>query len=116
MDNPRVHRSILARGSVVRVAVFACILLVMAMTASLWSHWATIKEPTTAIAIVGDASLDGTRIVVEGINDEAQREKPVEAKLTAANKYAQAIYRYPGTYRVTAYPPGSGDRPMISPV
>jgi hypothetical protein len=106
MQNPQPRRgSILARGSVVRVAVFLSILLVMGMTASLWERWTKVKEPTTAIAVYGDESLDGARIVVEGSDEETQRQPPVEVTLSAEQKFQQAIYRYPGRYHVTVSVP-----------
>lgn len=106
MENSQPRRtSILARGSVVRVAVFACILMVMGMTASLWSHWARVREPATAVAVIGDASLDGAKVIVEGVDEETQKQRPVEVTLSADHKYEQAIYRYPGRYRVTVKSP-----------
>ena len=108
MDNSQPRRtSILARGSVVRVAVFACIILVMLMTASLWHKWTVVKEPTTAIAVIGDGSLNGAKITVEGIDEDTQRQTPVQVTLSADHKYQQAIYRYPGRYRVTVMIPHS---------
>ena len=89
-----------------RVAVVVTIVLVMAMLASLWQHWAKVREPTTAIAVYGDESLDGARIVVEGADEETQRERPVQVVLSADHKYQQAIYRYPGRYRVSVTLPG----------
>ncbi len=102
MQNSQPRRgSILARGSVVRVAVFLSILLVMGMTTSLWHHWTKVKEPTTAIAVYGDPSLDGAKIVVEGSDEETRQQPPVEVLLSAEQKFQQAIYRYPGRYHVT---------------
>jgi len=87
------------------VAVFACIILVMGMAASLWEHWARVKEPTTAIAVVGDASLDGAKVIVEGADEETQRQPKVEVALSVDHKYQQAIYRYPGRYHITVMSP-----------
>jgi len=106
MDNSQPRRtSVLARGTVVRVAVFACIVLVMAMTASLWHHWTKVKEPTTAIAVIGDPSLDGAQIIVNGIDDETERQTPVKVSLSSDHRFQQAIYRYPGRYEVTVLAP-----------
>jgi hypothetical protein len=108
MQNSQPRRgSILARGGIVRVAVFASISLVVAMTASLWRHWATVKEPTTAIAVYGDPSLDGAKITIDGTDDESQRQPRVEVTLEPEHKFQQAIYRQPGRYMVKVTVPWS---------
>jgi hypothetical protein len=102
---PGGRRSILAREGVVRVAVAGCILLVLAMMALLWQHWSNVREPTTAILVHGDSSLDGARINVESADDPA--ESKVNVTLDQDRKFQQAIFRYPGQYRVTIrYPSG----------
>ena len=105
-DGRPAGRSLLAREGIVRVAVAGSILLVLGMMALLWQHWSSVREPTTAILVHGDPSLDGARITVESADDPA--EPRVNVTLGQERKFDPAIFRYPGQYNVTIQYPGSG--------
>lgn len=102
----RRRRSLLAREGIVRVAVAGTILLVLAMMALLWQHWSSVREPTTAIVIHGDSSLDGAQITVESNDDPA--DPKVDVTLGQDRKFDPAIFRYPGQYKVTIRYPQKG--------
>jgi hypothetical protein len=95
----RSRRSMLAREGVVRVAVGGSILLVLGMMALLWQHWSRTREPTTAILIHGDPSLDGARVTVESADEPS--DPKVSVTLGQERKFDQPIFRYPGQYKVT---------------
>ncbi|HXE54400.1 MAG TPA: hypothetical protein VN541_15365 [Tepidisphaeraceae bacterium] len=97
---PRVN------GTLARVAVVACVLLMLALITVMWRQWTRVQEPTTAIVVNADPSLEGTKIVVTPLENESPA-KPVEVTLSRENGYRTAIYRYAGRYHVMITVPGS---------
>src|SRR5579862_1827624 len=90
-----------ARETAARLAVLLCIFLVAVMTALLWLHWTRVPEPTTAIMIIGDSSLDGADILVQSPDDPATLNRRVRVTLSPDNRFQVPVYRYPGRYHVT---------------
>lgn len=95
-------------GIFARLAVVFCVLLMLGLMAFLWTRWARIQEPTTAVVVNGDPSLDGTKVAVTQLEEEgqsAQTSRPVEVALNRENGYRTAIFRYPGRYHVSVTAP-----------
>src|SRR5579864_5559717 len=86
-------------GIFVRIAVAATVVLVLAMLAVIFIKDRRVPEPTSAIMIYGDPSLDGTKIVVTSLDDPSR--PPVTTTLNETNKYQIPIYRLPGRYGVS---------------
>jgi hypothetical protein len=83
------------RGPLVAAILALLIVATVVMVASIWYRWSGVREPTTAVIMHGDASLDGTQITVSG-------ERTVTATLDASNDYHVPILVDPGEYVVTA--------------
>src|SRR5215213_3244065 len=64
-------------GLIVGGVVFATVLMV----SFIWYRWNGVHEPTTAVIMQGDASLDGTVITVTG------GRRPERTTLDAGNSY-----------------------------
>lgn len=88
-----------ARGIFVGLIIFALVASTIAMVAFIWYRWAGVREPTTAVIIQGDASLDGTLITVSG------PDRVVTASLESSNGYSVPILVDPGIYTVRAEHP-----------
>src|SRR5215218_9305685 len=85
-----------ARGMLVGVIMAGVVISAMVMVGFIWYRWSGVREPTSAIIIEGDASLDGTTVSVTG-------DRPAEhTSLNAANGYRAAILVEPGRYWVEA--------------
>jgi hypothetical protein len=83
------------RGPLVAAILVLLVASTVAMVGFIWYRWSGVREPTTAIIMHGDASLDGTQITVSG-------ERAVTATLDASNNYHVPILVDPGKYDVTA--------------
>ncbi len=68
----------------------------LAMVGWMYYRWAKTIEPSSAIVVEGDPSVDGATILVTG-----DGETSISAKLTAENKYTTPILLSPGTYILT---------------
>jgi hypothetical protein len=66
------------------------------MVSFIWYRWNGVHEPTTAVIMQGDATLDGTVITVTG------GRRPEHTTLDAGNSYRAAVLVEPGRYTVTA--------------
>ena len=84
------------RGMLVGVIMAGIVISTMVMVGFIWYRWSGVREPTTAVIVEGDASLDGTEITVEG------ERGPEHTSLNAANDYRAAVLVLPGRYWVTA--------------
>jgi hypothetical protein len=84
------------RGMLVGVIMAGIVISAMVMVGFIWYRWSGVREPTSAVIIDGDASLDGTTITVEGDGG------PERTALNAANGYRAAVLVEPGQYRVEA--------------
>jgi len=89
------RRPLSASGGFIRTMIVIVVVLVVAMTAVIFWHWAIGNEPTTAILVVGDSSLDGAKVVVTGSGTP-----PVTVILSSENHYRTPIFRLPGQYHV----------------
>ena len=66
------------------------------MVAFIWYRWHGVQEPTTAVIIDGDPSLDGTTITVRG------GPRSVTTTLKDSNSYTAVLLVEPGRYWVNA--------------
>lgn len=94
---PPPRRELSASGGFVRAVIVLVVLMVVAMSGIVFWRWATGHEPTTAILVTGDPSLDGTVVEVTGFGVP-----PVTVTLSADNNYRTPIFRLPGNYHVVA--------------
>ena len=53
-------------GMLVGVIMAGVVISTIVMVGFIWYRWSGVREPTSAIIIEGDASLDGTTITVTG--------------------------------------------------
>ncbi len=83
------------RGALVGVILGGVIASALAMATFIWYRWQAVNEPTTAVIVEGDATLDGTVITVAGA-------RVVTTRLSAANNYVAPVLLEPGWYLVTA--------------
>ena len=83
------------RGPLVAAILVLLVASTVVMVAFIWYRWSGVREPTTAVIMRGDATLDGTEITVSG-------ERTVTATLDASNKYYVPILVEPGEYLVIA--------------
>jgi hypothetical protein len=65
------------------------------MVGFIWYRWHDVREPTTAVIVEGDASLDGTVITVTG-------ERLITTSLKESNNYIAPVLVEPGMYLVKA--------------
>jgi hypothetical protein len=66
------------------------------MVTFIWYRWHGVQEPTTAVIIDGDASLEGTTITVRG------GPRSVTTTLKQSNSYTAVLLVEPGRYWVNA--------------
>jgi hypothetical protein len=86
------ERELPARGSFVRVMTAVIIALVLAaMTTIFWRSF-ILHEPSSAVIVVGDQTLDGAEIVVHGGTHD------LIASLDADNGFSTPILLDPGRY------------------
>lgn len=83
------------RGPLVAAILVFLVASTVVMVSFIWYRWSGVREPTTAIILRGDASLDGTEVTVSG-------ERTIPATLDASNKYYAPILVEPGEYTVVA--------------
>lgn len=96
------RRSLFGSGAFVRSAVGLSILLAAALIASLYVHWHRLREPTTAVVIIGDTSWKGTEIVVTPVGAANPEGRRVQVVLDERNSYQTPVFELPGRYQVTA--------------
>lgn len=90
-DGPSGRKSI-----VVALILISVMAATFSMVAFIWYRWHGVQEPTSAIIIDGDPSLDGTVISVRG------GPRPISTKLHKGNGYIAAVLVDPGQYWVSA--------------
>jgi hypothetical protein len=81
------------RGPLVAAILVLLIASTVVMVGFIWHRWNGVREPTTAVMLRGDETLDGAEITVSG-------ERTVRATLNASNKYYVPILVDPGQYVV----------------
>jgi hypothetical protein len=84
------------KSFLVAVILIGVMVATFSMVAFIWYRWHGVQEPTSAIIIDGDPSLDGTIIAVRG------GPRPISTKLQKGNSYTAAILVDPGRYWVSA--------------
>jgi hypothetical protein len=75
----------------------AVVISTLGMVGFIWYRAYAVREPTTAIFVVGDKTLDGTVVTISGMNRD-----PIITTINAGNDYNLAALLEPGIYRVTA--------------
>jgi hypothetical protein len=80
----------------VRLIVSGIVIATVLMVALLWHNWNGVQEPTTAVIVLGDQTLDGTIVTVTGGG------RVVRAMMSPANGYNAPVLLEPGRYQVTA--------------
>jgi hypothetical protein len=83
------------RGAYIISLIALTGLVVLVMLAIIYHRWLTVEEPTTAILVEGDESVDGTIIEVVG------GPKPISVRLGKENNYMTPVLLAPGFYTVT---------------
>ncbi len=78
-------------GAILTLIVVSTLLMV----GFIWYRWHDVREPTTAVIIAGDASLDGTVITVSG-------DRVITTSLKASNNFTASVLVEPGIYTVKA--------------
>lgn len=103
VDDGSARRAPVARGgAVARLAVVLTVCMVLAMVALIFQRWARVPEPTSAIMVYGDKSLDGAQILVESADAATQPgNAPVDVTLKEGNNFQTPVFRTPGRYHVT---------------
>jgi len=84
----------LARGPFVRVMTIFTTVLVLAMVAIIYWRDLTIREPSSAVIVLGDQTLDGAKIDVWGENGRW------EAVVSQDTSYQTPVLLEPGQYNV----------------
>ena len=84
-----------------RAIVAATILLAAVLVASMYVHSHRVREPSTAIVIVGDPTFRGARIVVTPAGDNDPTAKPLQLTLDDKSNYQLPVFELPGQYHVT---------------
>src|SRR5690242_13418738 len=84
----------LARGPFVRVMTIFTTVLVLAMVAIIYWRDLTIREPSSAVILLGDQTLDGAKIDVWGENGRW------EAVVSQDTSYQTPVLLEPGQYNV----------------
>jgi hypothetical protein len=84
-----------ARAVLVALILTGVVLSTLAMVAFIWYRWSRVQEPTTAVIVDGDASLDGTVITVRG-------PRTITTSLKPSNGFSVPILVEPGEYLVVA--------------
>jgi hypothetical protein len=84
------------RSFLVGLILTSVAIATLVMVSFIWYRWHGVQEPTTAIIIDGDATLDGTTISVRG------GPRSVTTSLKKSNSYSAVLLVDPGRYWVTA--------------
>ena len=94
-DQPtRQQGGTLVYAPFVRVMTIVIIALVVAMMALIYAKSSKIREPSTALVILGDQTHDGAKVEVKGYG------QTFTAILTEDNRYATPVLLEPGQYTV----------------
>src|SRR4051812_26856262 len=91
---PRADGSVLARGPFVRVMTVLIVALVLSMSALIYRQSVKFPEPSSAIYVQGNSTLDGAKLVVTG------NEHRWTVILNGENKFATPVLVEPGHYSV----------------
>jgi len=76
----------------------ALIILGLVMAASIYWRWLTVHEPSSAVLVTGDRSLDGAIITVVDRNDES---KSWYSELSHYNLWQSPLLLDPGRYSIS---------------
>lgn len=93
---PRSRREVL----LVNLAIGMAIFVVIVSLSVIYIRWLIVTEPTAAIVVYGDASLDGARVYVQADDGRSILKEP--ATLDAANDYVTPVLLVPGSYLLRA--------------
>src|SRR5438270_4844879 len=78
---PKRGGGTIAHGPFVHLMTGVIVLVVLVMSLAIFKSWLTVREPTSAIVVQGDKTVDGTQIVVNN------RDQSWTATLSAENNY-----------------------------
>src|SRR5436853_21946 len=78
---PRRGGGTIAHGPFVHLMTCVIVLVVLVMSLAIFKRWLTVREPSSAIVVQGDQTVDGTLIVVNN------REHSWNATLSAENNF-----------------------------
>lgn len=81
---------------VVFLILFGLIVATGAMVVFIWHRWSRVQEPTTAVIIEGDESIEGTSITVRGMG------RQVTTTIQRSEGFVAPVLLEPGRYWVTA--------------
>jgi hypothetical protein len=82
------------RGPFARIMTVVIIAFVFAMMSLIYWRWARVHEPSTAVVVEGDQTLDGAKIEVQD-NDAHW-----DANLNAGNNFSTPVLLEPGRYSI----------------
>ncbi|MDB5353643.1 MAG: hypothetical protein JWN24_96 [Phycisphaerales bacterium] len=85
-------------GNLAKIMVGAVIIVVMIVVALVYQRSVAIHEPTSAVVIEGDRSLDGAKIVVE---ENAPTHRSWTVLLNHDNHWKTPVLLDPGDYKMT---------------
>jgi hypothetical protein len=85
-------------GFMAKMMVAAVVAVVVIVMALVYRRSITIREPTAAVVIEGDRSLDGTKVVV---TEEAPAHRSWTVLLTHDNNWKTPVLLDPGDYKIT---------------
>ena len=83
-------------GALVGLILGGLVAVTLGMATFIWYRWQAVREPTTAVIVAGDPSLEGTIITV------SSADRDITTTLGAANDYVAPVLLEPGWYYVTA--------------
>jgi len=84
----------IAHGPFVHLMTCVIVIVVLVMSLAIFKRWLTVREPTSAIVVQGDKTVDGTQIVV------SNHDQSWKATLSAENNYLTPVLLEPGEYHV----------------
>ncbi|HEX4795904.1 MAG TPA: hypothetical protein VH370_19100 [Humisphaera sp.] len=91
---PKRGGGTIAHGPFVHLMTGVIVLVVLVMSLAIFKSWLTVREPTSAIVVQGDKTVDGTQIVVNN------RDQSWTATLSAENNYVTPVLLQPGEYHL----------------
>ncbi len=94
------------RMPVVMIIIFLAAAMFVSMVAVIYYRWVTVSAPTSAMLLIGDESLDGAVVIVNGVGMKA----PQVITLARDNGFQSPLYLHPGSYELRVM---HGDREVL---
>jgi hypothetical protein len=105
-SNDTVRTVTTERKVFVRLAMAAAGLVFVLTAGILYYRWASTIEPTTMVVVIGDESMRGVEVTVEGLGIA----QPYHAVFGERERFALPFFLDPGSYRVRV---SRGDRVLF---